>query len=405
MKRIVVTGMGCISSLGHNRKDFARKLMQGESGIKPITLFDTQGFRVKIAAEVKDYNERDFFPEKQLTKLDRYTQFALLASREAVSDAGLDLSGPAAERTAVVHGTGIGGQSTQEISYQRIYSQGNKRLHPFTVPKLIPSAGASWISLDLGITGPAFATTSACSSAGHAIGMGLLLLRAGIVDVAVTGGSEALITHTTIKAWESLRVMSSDTCRPFSKNRSGMVIGEGAGTLIFETLEHARARRARIYAELAGFGMSSDAHDMLQPLDKGAARAMRAALDDAQMGPADIDYINAHGTATPQNDPTETRAIREVCGAHADKLAVSSTKSIHGHTLGAASALEAIVTIQALQEQKAPPTANYMEPDPQCDLDYVPNKARPMSITAAMSNSFAFGGLNTVLVFKTYDES
>jgi nodulation protein E len=402
MKRIVVTGMGCITSLGHDRKEFARNILLGECGIGPITLFDTDGFRVKVAAEVKDYDEKEHFPEKQLTKLDRYSQFALLASREAAADAGLDFKGPLAERSAVVHGTGIGGQTTQEIEYQRIYGQNAKRVHPFTVPKLIPSAGAGWISMDLGIKGPAFATTSACSSANHAIGMAMLMLRSGIVDAAVAGGSEALITLGTIKAWESLRVMSKDTCRPFSLNRRGMVIGEGAGTLILETLEHALARGAGIYAEVAGFGMSSDAHDMLQPLADGAVRAMRSALDDAGLAPDEVDYINAHGTGTVQNDHTETEAIRTVFGNHAEKLAVSSTKSMHGHTLGAAAALEAIATIVAIEEQKAPPTMNFLDPDPQCDLDYVTNASRKMSITAAMSNSFAFGGLNTVVVFKRY---
>lgn len=402
MKRVVVTGIGCISSLGNNCKEFSRRLLRGESGIGPLTHFDTESFRVKVAAEVKGYDERVIFPEKQLTKLDRFTQFAMLASREAVKDAGLDFSSPLAGRTAVVHGTGVGGQGTQESNYRLLYAQNAKRLHPFTVPKLIPSAGASWISMDLGITGPAFATVSACSSAGHAIGMSLLMLRTGIVDAALTGGSEALITYGTIKAWEGLRVMSKDTCRPFSRHRSGMVIGEGAGTLVLETLEHARARGAKIYAELAGFGMSSDAHDMLQPLTDGAARAMKAALDDAGLPPESIDYINAHGTGTIQNDQTETQAVRKVFGKHAEQLALSSTKSMHGHTLGAAAALEAIATIVALREQIAPPTTNFLEPDPQCDLDYVPNEARPMPITTALSNSFAFGGLNTVLAFRRY---
>jgi nodulation protein E len=405
MKRVVVTGMGCISSLGHNCQEFAGGLLQGKSGIGPITLFDADGFRVKAMAEVKEYDEKLLFPEKQLTKLDRFAQFAVLASREAVADAGLDFNGPVAGRTAVVHGTGVGGQSTQETSYQLIYDKKAKRLHPFTVPKLIPSAGASWISMDLGITGPAFATSSACSSAGHAIGMGLLMLRSGTADVAVTGGSEALITYATIKAWEGLRVMAKDICRPFSLQRSGMTIGEGAGTLVLETLEHAEARGARIYAELTGLGMSSDAHDMLQPLAEGAARAMRSALEDAGAGPETIGYINAHGTGTVQNDQTETRAIHEVFGGHAGRLAVSSTKSMHGHTLGAAAALEAIAAIVALREQTAPPTMNFLDPDPQCDLDYVPNEARAMQITAAMSNSFAFGGLNTVLVFRRYEGS
>lgn len=404
MKRVVVTGMGCISSLGHTRPQFTQKLLNGESGIGPITLFDTDDFLVKIAAEVKDYREHDLFPEKQLTQLDRFTQFALLATREAVADAGLNFNGPLSGRTAVVHGTGVGGQSTQDANYHRIYALKEKRLHPFTVPRLMPSAGASWISMDMGITGPAFATTSACASAGHAIGVALMMLRTGMADVAVTGGSEACVTYGTIKAWERLRVMAKDTCRPFCRRRSGLVIGEGAGTLILETLEHAKARNAKIYAEFTGVGMSSDANNLIQPLAEGAANAMRAALSDSGLKPEDIDYINAHGTGTAQNDPTETRAIRDVFGAHADQLAVSSTKSMHGHTLGSSAALEAIAAIEALRTQTAPPTTNFLEKDPECDLDYVPNAARTMPLGAVMSNSFAFGGLNSVLVFRSYSE-
>jgi nodulation protein E len=404
MKRVVVTGMGCISALGHTQAEFSRKILEGANGISPITLFDTADFQAKIAAEVKDYNEHDLFPEKQLSQIDRFTQFALLATREAVSDASLDFNGSLSERTAVVYGTGVGGQTTQDTNYHRLYALGEKRIHPFTVPKLMPSAGASWITMDLGITGPAFATTSACASAGHAIGVALLMLRSGMADVALTGGSEACITYGTIKAWERLRVLAKDTCRPFCRRRGGLVIGEGAGTLILETLEHAQARGAHIYAELAGFGMSSDASNLIQPLAEGAARAMQGALDDSALEPEEIQYINAHGTGTAQNDPTETRAIKAVFGSHAEQLAVSSTKSMHGHTLGATAALEAIAAITALHEQTAPPTMNYLEPDPQCDLDYVPNKARSMSITAALSNSFAFGGLNTVLAFRLFRE-
>lgn len=404
MKRVVVTGMGCISSLGRTRSEFTGRLFKGESGIGPITLFDTDGFQVKIAAEVKDYKEQDLFPEKQLTQLDRFTQFALIATREAVKDAGLKFNSSLSGRTAVVHGTGVGGQSTQDANYYRIYALKGKRIHPFTVPRLMPSAAASWISMDQGITGPAFATTSACSSAGHAIGIALTMLRSGMADVAVTGGSEACITYGTIKAWEGLRVMAKDTCRPFCKLRSGLVIGEGAGTLILETLEHAHARNAKIHAEFAGFGMSSDANNLIQPLAEGAARAMHAAISDAGLKPEDIDYINAHGTGTAQNDPTETRAIHEVFGRHAEQLAVSSTKSMHGHTLGSSAALEAIAAIEAMHKQTAPPTVNYLERDPQCDLDYVPNTARPIALNVVMSNSFAFGGLNTVLLFRRYSE-
>ncbi len=402
MKRIVVTGLGCISALGNDCAQFKRRLLNGESGIGPITRFDSAGFQVRIAAEVDRFDGSVLFPEKQLSQLDRYVQFALVSAREAISDAELEFKGDVARRTAVVHGTGVGGQGTQEAAYHRFFALNEKRVHPFTVPKLIPSSGASWVGMEFGITGPSFATTSACSSSGHAIGMAMLLLRSGIVDLAVTGGAEACITMGAIKAWESLRVMAKDTCRPFCRTRGGMVIGEGAGTLVLETLEHAQARGAKIYAELSGFGMSADSHSMLQPLAEGQAQAMRSALDDAGLAPESVDYINAHGTATAQNDPTETEAIRKVFGSHAERLAVSSSKSMLGHTLGASSALEAIASIVAIDQQTAPPTANFREADPLCNLDYVPNKARPMPVNVVLSNSFAFGGLNTALLFRRY---
>ncbi|MBL7047929.1 MAG: beta-ketoacyl-[acyl-carrier-protein] synthase family protein [Nitrospira sp.] len=403
MKRIVVTGIGCISSLGHNCAEFSEALLAGQCGIAPITLLDTSEFRVKIAAEVKDYDERNHFSEQQIKKIDRYAQFNILASREAVKDAGLEIDKKTSERTAVVQGTGIGGQRTQESGYRKLFTEGAKRLHPFTIPKLIPSSGASWVSIDLGITGPSFSTTSACSSSSHAIGMALLMLRSGIADVAVTGGSEAQITFATLKAWEGLRVMDSTACRPFSLQRGGMVLGEGAGTIILETLDHALARGARIYAELSGLGMSSDAHDMLQPDPAGAGRAIKLALADAGISPEAVDYINAHGTGTKQNDSSESKAINTVFGAHAKKIAVSSTKSMHGHALGAAAALESIATIIAIREQTALPTINFLDKDPECELDFVPNSARPMTINTALSNSFAFGGLNAVLVFRKFN--
>ncbi|MGI6458077.1 MAG: beta-ketoacyl-[acyl-carrier-protein] synthase family protein [bacterium] len=401
-QRVVVTGMGCVSALGIGYDALVEKLFSGTCGIGPITLFNAENFKTGIAAEVRNYDQRDFFPEEKLTQLDRYAQFALLATKEAVETAGIDFQENLRERTAVIYGTGIGGQTTVDESYYRLYAQKNERFHPMTVSKLIPSAAASHISITYGITGPALATTSACSSSGHAIAFACMLLRSGMVDVVITGGSEACITPGNIRAWEGMRVMAKDTCRPFSKHRTGMVIGEGAGTLILETLEHAQSRGAAIVAELAGYGMSSDAFNMLQPSQEGPVRAMRFALQDAGLSADQIQYINAHGTATPQNDPTETRAIREVFGEHASRLAVSSSKSMLGHTLGAAAALEAIVTLAALQRQTAPPTANYLEPDPQCDLDYVPNTSRPLSIHAAMSNSFAFGGLNVTLIFQRY---
>ena len=401
--RIVITGLGVISPLGHDLETFKFRLFNGESGIGPITLTDPTLLQTPIAAEVRDYDPTAHFDKSQLTQLDRFAQFALLASRQAVADAGLEFGGELGKRTAVVHGSGIGGQNTQDDNYHKVYAEGGKRVHPFTIPKLMPNAGTSQITMDLGITGPSFTTATACASAGHAIGISMLLLRAGMADVAITGGAEACITRGTMMGWDALRVTAKDTCQPFSGDRGGMVVGEGGVTLVLETLEHAQARGARIYAELTGFGMSADAGNIVQPARSGAVTALRGALRDADLEPGAVQYINAHGTGTRQNDPTETAAIREVFGAHADNLAVSSTKSMHGHLLGAGAAIEALATTLALTEQTAPATMNYNQADPECDLDYVPNQARPMSIVNALSNSFAFGGLNTVLAFRRFD--
>lgn len=399
MNRVVITGLGVVSALGRNVAEFRDGLLSGRCAIGPITQFDTSEHQVKVGAEVPNYVPEEHFDKNQLAQIDRFAQFALLATREAVADAGLSFEGELAERTAVVHGTGIGGQSTQDENYHKLYAEGGKRVHPFTIPKLMPNAGCSQITMEFGIKGPAFTTATACASSGHAIGLAYMLLRQGMVDVAVTGGAEACLTHGTMRGWEALRVASKDTCSPFSNKRGGMVVGEGGATLILETLEHAQARGAKIYGELLGFGMSADAGNIVQPSQDGAERAIRNCLNDAGLAPTDVQYVNAHGTGTPQNDPTETAAIRGVFGDHADQLAVSSTKSMHGHVLGGAAAVEAIATVIALQAQVAPPTANFTEPDPKCDLDYVPNTPRPMAIEHAISNSFAFGGLNTVLAF------
>jgi len=404
--RIVITGMGAVSSLGYDVDSFSKGIMTGRVSFNPIQQIpQVDLLRVQIAAEVPDYDETAHFNKKQLALFDRFTQFQLLSAREAITDSGLDFSNAAlAERTSVVMGTGIGGQTTQEQNYKRLYEDKAKRLPPLTVPKLIPNAASSHVTMEFGITGPSFSIASACASSAHALAQSCMMLRSGLIDAAVTGGSEACITFGTVKGWEALRVTSKTICRPFSKDRSGMILGEGSGTIILETLEHAQARGAKIYAEVLGFGMSSDAGNIVQPSRDGAVRAIKAALKDAQVSPEEIQYINAHGTGTPQNDPTETAAIREVFGSYADKLAVSSTKSMHGHALGAAAALETIAIVTALEQQIAPPTMNYNEVDPKCDLDYVPNKPRPMSINIALNNSFAFGGQNSVTVFKRFTE-
>ncbi len=402
MMRVVVTGLGCLSPLGNNTNEFTKNLLGGICAIGPVENIEVLQARTKIAAEVKNFSPQKHFTKSQISQMDRFSLLALMATREAVTDANIDFSNGLAERTAIVYGTGIGGQQTQDDNYRQLYAEGAKRVHPFAIPRTMPSAATSQISMEFGITGPSLATTSACASAAHAIGMALLMLRSGMVDVAITGGSEAPITPGSILPWEGLRVLSKTTCSPFSGKRGGMVLGEGAGTLILETLDHAQQRGAKIYAELSGFGMCADACNLVKPSIEGMARAMSLALSDASLVPSDVAYINAHGTGTPQNDPVETSAIRKVFGDHADKLLVSSSKSMHGHLLGASPAIEAIATIAAIQEQCAPPTMGFIEPDPDCDLNYVFGKSQEQEIDSALSNSFAFGGLNAVLAFKRF---
>jgi nodulation protein E len=304
------------------------------------------------------------------------------------------------ETAAIVTGSCVGGQSTEDIGFQELYKFARNRVHPLTIPKTMANAGASHISMEFGITGPSFTISTACSSAGHAIGQAFQMIRTGQTDLAITGGSEATFSVGILKAWEAMRVVSPDTCRPFSKDRRGMILGEGGAMLVLEPLEAAVARGVRIHAEIVGCGMSSDACHITQPSSEGAARAMRAALRDAGLRPEQIGYINAHGTGTAANDSSEAAAIRAVFGAHVDRLAVSSTKSMHGHTLGAAAALEGLATVLALRDGVLPPTANFNERDPECDLDVIPNQAREAQVEWALSNSFAFGGLNAVLALR-----
>jgi len=307
---------------------------------------------------------------------------------------------PWAVLLGIITGSCVGGQSTEDLGFVEVYKLGRNRVHPLTIPKTMANAGASHISMEFGITGPSYTISTACSSAGHAIGQAFWMVRNGIVDAAIAGGSEAPFSMGFLKAWEAMRIVAPDTCRPFSRDRKGLILGEGAAMLILEPLENAQARGIKIWGEIAGFGMSSDAYHLTQPLAEGAAQAMRSALEDAAIEPSAVGYINAHGTGTQANDATEAQAIRQVFGAHTDKLAVSSTKSMHGHALGAAGALEAAATLMALDRCLIPPTANFTECDPACPLDVVPNVARAANIECALSNSFAFGGLNAVLVFR-----
>jgi nodulation protein E len=402
-RRVVITGLGIISPLGLNLPDNWRALSEGRPAIRPLDSVDVSRVPMKPmnAAQVRGFDAEKHFEAGREAYLDRFAQFSVVAAREALRDSGLALTAALRENGAVVCGSAVGGQSAIEAGFEDLYVSGRGRVHPLTIPKTMANAGASQICMDLGFTGPTYTVSTACSSANHAIGQAFRLVRDGEAEIALTGGSEAPFVIGILKAWEAMRVIAPDTCRPFSKDRKGMILGEGGAMMILEPLEAAKARRARIYCEICGLGMSSDAHHLTQPLVAGPARAMRGALRDAGMAPEEIGYINAHGTGTPGNDPVESQAIRAVFGAHADKLAVSSTKSMHGHALGAAGALEAVATALALHHGILPPTANYNERDPECDLDYIPNQPRQMKVEAALSNSFAFGGLNAVIAFRS----
>ncbi len=402
MRRVVITGMGAISPLGVGAEALWQGLREGRSAIGPLRHPDAERLRVKIAAQVPaHFDPAANIDERILPMLDRTSEFALHAAREAIAQSGLDFRrNDLGVRTAVVVGTGVGGETTQDEQSKRLYGENSQRAHPLTIVRLMTNASASQISIAHGLRGPTYAVASACASANHAIIQAAMMIRYGTADAAITGGTEACITYGALRAWEAMRVLADDTCRPFSVNRRGLVLGEGAGIFVLESMEHAQARGATILAELAGSGMTADATDIVMPSADGAASAMRQALADACLTPQDVDYINAHGTGTLANDVTETKAIRLAFGAHADRLAVSSTKSMHGHALGASGALELVAVIGALRDSVVPPTANLDQVDPACDLDYVPNVAREMPVRAALSNSFAFGGLNAVLALK-----
>jgi nodulation protein E len=401
-RRVAITGMGIVCPLGLNLAETWKALSQGRPAIGAIEGIDCSTLRFQNGAQVKGFDALKHFEGGKDAQIDRFAQFSVVAAREALRDSGIDLTPDLRERGAIVCGSAVGGQAALEVGFEDLYVAGRGRVHPLTIPKTMANAGASQISMDIRVSGPTYTVSTACSSSNHAIGQAFRMVRDSDAEMAVTGGSEAPFTIGLLKAWEAMRVIAPDTCRPFSKDRRGMILGEGGAMMVLEPLEAAQARGARIYAEVCGTGMTSDAHHLTQPTVDGPARAMRAALRDANMQPEAVGYINAHGTGTPGNDPTETRAIREVFGTHADKIAVSSTKSLHGHALGAAGALEAIATILALYHGILPPTANYNERDPECDLDYVPNQSRATRAEAALSNSFAFGGLNAVVAFRAY---
>ena len=402
-RRVVVTGMGQISSLGHDVPAFWESLSNGRVGIGPLEAFDHSRLSNKNYAEVRGYNPNDFLEGRPVQWLDRFAQFALVSALEAVRDAGVEWSDELRERSAVVTGTAGGGQQAYDVGYIELYQKNRNRVHPLSVPRIMANAGASQVATEFGIYGPTYTVSTACAAANHALGQAFWMVRQGQVDLALAGGSEAPFSLGYLKAWEAAQALDPDTCRPFSLGRRGTSLGEGAATLVLEPLERALERGATIHGEIVGFGMSADASHITQPSGAGAVRAMRAALRDAEVDPRDVEYVNAHGTGTPLNDKVETAAIHEVFGEHARRLAVSSTKSMHGHTQGAAGALEAVATLLALRNRLIPPTASFTEPDPECDLDVVPNTAREASPALALSNTFGFGGLNAVLAFRRWD--
>jgi nodulation protein E len=398
-RRVVVTGIGAVTPIGLDVESYWASLKAGKCGVGPIENFPLEDLYIHIAAEVKGFDPVKHVSSKKYHYGDRYSWFAGRAAQEAWAQSGLPTPTPDAYRSACIIGSGAGGFNTTETAYRDLFILHKKATHPLTLLRIIGSSAAAHVGIEYGIKGPTFATCSACSTATHAIGLGLDYVRNGVVDVAVVGASEAVLTFGSMRVWQAMRVLSPTGCYPFAKKRNGTVLGEGAGLLVIESLEHAQKRGAKILAEIVGYGMSSDSKDMVNPDVEGPRSAMQFALDDAGLKAEQIDYLNAHGTATALNDVNETNAIKLVYGEHAKKLAISSTKSMTGHLLGAGGAVEAIACIKAMQDGIVPPTVGLDEPDPKCDLDYVPNVARKKPVKYTMSNSFAFGGLNAVLAF------
>ncbi|APC08072.1 beta-ketoacyl-ACP synthase II [Neomoorella thermoacetica] len=407
-KRVVITGLAAISPVGTGKDKFWRALVAGQSGIGPITRFDAAAMPVRFAGEVKDFDAGLFFDRKEARRMDRFAQYAVAGARMAVEDAALDLAKENRDRVGVIFATGIGGMETFEEQTRVLLERGPNRVSPFFVPMMIANMAAGQISINLGTRGVNFTVVNACASGTNAVGEAFRALQRGDADVVITGGSEASVTPLAVAGFAALKALSvrnddpTRASRPFDRGRDGFVLGEGAGVLVLETLEHARARGARIYAEVAGYGCTADAYHITAPAPDGSAasRAMALALEDAGLKPGDVDYINAHGTSTELNDRQETLAIKNLFGADAYRVAISSTKSMIGHLLGAAGAIELVATALTIATGVIPPTINYEEPDPECDLDYVPNVARERQVAVAMSNSFGFGGHNAAIVLR-----
>ena len=401
MNRVAITGSGTINSLGHSVEETFVNMAEGLCGIGPLSFRDVDRLDIKIGGQVKDFDPTTVFNRQQLSLYDRVTQFTLIAAKEAIEQSGIVFSGELAAKSGVVLGTAGGGVSTWDDNYRAVYEEGKNRVHPFVVPKLMNNAAASHVSMEYNLKGPSFTVSTACASSNHAMAQAFQMVRSGLSDVMVTGGSESMLCFGGVKAWEGLRVMSKDACRPFSANRNGMVQGEGAAIFILENLDKAKKRGAVILAEVIGYAMSSDASDIVMPSKQGAARAIKGALIDARLNPEDVKYINAHGTGTAANDKTECAAVADVFGRHADNLMLSSTKSMHGHLIGGTGAVELLACIMAVKDGIIAPTIGYEEADPECALDVVPNQAREAEVDVALSNAFAFGGLNAVLAVRS----
>lgn len=400
MRRVVITGAGTINALAHDVPGTCAAFREGRCGITELDIRDRDRLSIRIGGQVHDWDPEAHFNRQQIVLYDKFTQFTLLAARQAVEQSGLDFQGLLGLDAGVVLGTAGGGVNTWDENYRAVYEEGKNRVHPFVVPKLMNNAAASHLSMEWGLRGPTFTVATACASSNHAMGLAFQMVRSGSAKAMLTGGSEAMLCFGGIKAWEGLRVMSKDACRPFSANRNGMVQGEGAGVFVFEEFDHARARGADILAEVVGFAMSSDAADIVMPSAQGAERAISGALRDARLNPEDVGYINAHGTGTAANDKTECAAVAHAFGHHADRLMMSSTKSMHGHLIGGTGAVELLACIMALREGVIAPTIGYEEPDPECALDVVPNIAREAKVDVVLSNAFAFGGLNAVIALR-----
>lgn len=409
-RRVVVTGLGAITPLGHDIKSTWQAILEGKSGVSHITLFDTTNYPVKIAAEVKDFDPTKYIEAKEVKKMDRFIHFAIAATQMALEDSGIKLENEDLERVGVVIGSGMGGLPAIEYYHKVLLEKGWKRVSPFFIPMVIVNLAAGQVSIKYGLKGPNLAVTTACASGNHAIGEAFRMIQFGDADVIIAGGAEAVITPMAIAGFSIMRALSTRNdeperaSRPFDIDRDGFVMGEGAGIIILEELEHAQRRGAKIYAEIVGYGMSSDAYHITSPAPEGegGAMSMKRAIIDSGLKPEEIDYINAHGTSTKQGDELETAAIKKVFGEHAFKLCVSSTKSMTGHLLGAAGGVEAIFTILSVYEDIIPPTINLDNPDPECDLDYVPHRARKKEVRAAMTNSFGFGGTNASIIFRKF---